>query len=561
MQYLVIGLTCVFLFLIFFIYEKIMSDKANKEKAKNINNSFGKRQKREYKLEEFQGIKNYFFRFKEDNSIDEITANDLDIDKIYMAYNYSVSAAGDDYLYYRLRTPRKDYEQLLKDEQKIEYVSSNKEVRENLLRYFLGIGRMRRISFTDFIDVIEDASFSSVIPDYLGILLLILSIVFIFFNAPLGIAALVFVMAYNIISYYKKRGEMEAYTIGCAYIMSLLANVKKLDSFKDSPLEEDTVILQSLCKELSKITKSYSFIATTYRQTGAGNPLDIFADYLKMILHIDIIRFNKLIKELKAHIDDVYKLYYLTGKLESYISIASFRKALPGYSIPNLDDSLCGIEALEVYHPLLDNPVKNSISTDKSVLITGSNASGKSTFLKSIAISVLLAETINTVCADSFKSPRYTVFSSMSLRDDITKGDSYFMAEIKSFKRIVDYVDNHRGEKVIAFTDELLRGTNTIERIAACNSILRNLSSSDTLVFSATHDIELTELLNGKYENYHFDEDFVENDVVFNYKIKEGKATSKNAIKLLTVMGFDEHVVDNAKVIADRFIQSGIWSN
>lgn len=559
MQYLVIGLTCVFLFLGFFTYEWIMNNRANKDKAHKINQNFGKRQNREYKLDEFQGIKQYFFKYGGESGIDEITANDLDIDKIFMEYNYSVSGAGDDYFYYRLRTPVESPEKLKTDEPKIQYVLENKEVRKSLIQYFLGIGRMNRVSFTDFIDVLESAEPKSVMPDVLCLILIFLSVGLIFINAPIGILALVSTFAFNIISYYKKRGEMEAYTVGCSYIMSFLSNVKKLDSYKGTPIEEDISNIQDICKKLNKMSRSYSFVSKSYRQTGAGNPLDIFADYIKMTLHIDIIKFNILLAKFKEHISDFEKLYYLTGKLESYINIASFREALTGYSIPEIDNSFIGINAKNVYHPLLENPVKNDIDTKKSVLITGSNASGKSTFLKAVAINVLLSETINTCAADMFKCPKYTIFSSMSLRDDITKGDSYFMAEIKSFKRIVDYVDKH-NEKVIAFTDELLRGTNTIERIAACNSILKNLASANTLVFSATHDIELTDLLEGQYANYHFDEDFVDDDVVFNYKIKEGKATSKNAIKLLNVMGFDDDVVNKAQNLADKFLVEGKWA-
>lgn len=560
MQYVVIGLTCVLLFVFFFLYEWIMNNKANKEKAEKINKKFGKRQTRKYKLEEFQGIKQYFYKYGLENGIDEITANDLDIDKIYMEYNYSVSGAGDDYFYYRLRSPLKNVSELKNDEDKISFVKNNKDIRGKLLQYFIGIGRMNRVSFTDFIDVLECAEKKSLLTDYICILLIIASIGLIFVNAPLGILALVITFAYNIISYYKKRGDMEAFTVGCSYIMGFLSNVKMLDSYVGTPIEEDVLHIKEKYTKLHKILKSYSFVSSSYRQTGAGNPLDIFADYVKMMFHVDIIKFYRVLGALKENIHEFEELYYLTGKLESYITIASMREALPGYAIPLIDDSYNGIEAMNVYHPLLVEPVKNSITTKNSVLITGSNASGKSTFLKAIAINVLLAETINTVAADSFACPRFTIFSSMSLRDDITKGDSYFMAEIKSFKRIVDYVEAHKGEKVIAFTDELLRGTNTIERIAACNSILKNLASDDTLVFAATHDIELTDLLDGQYTNYHFDEDFVDDDVVFNYLIKDGKATSKNAIKLLSVMGFDNSVVSESQTLADKFLKEGKWA-
>ena len=167
--------------------------------------------------------------------------------------------------------------------------------------------------------------------------------------------------------------------------------------------------------------------------------------------------------------------------------------------------------------------------------------------------------TIYTCMADSFATDDYIMFSSMSLRDDLLHKDSYFMVEIKALKRIFDYADSHPDKKVLCFVDEVLRGTNTIERIAACTQILKKLTDMNVLTFAATHDIELTSLLEDKYDNYHFDEEIRDDDVLFNYMIKPGKATSKNAIKLLSIMGFSEDIVDRAKLMADDFTANGVW--
>ena len=229
---------------------------------------------------------------------------------------------------------------------------------------------------------------------------------------------------------------------------------------------------------------------------------------------------------------------------------------MPAYCTPTISE---GISGSEIYHPLIEDPVKNSIVANRGVLITGSNASGKSTFLKTVLLNVLFAKTIYTCMADSFAADDYIIFSSMSLRDDLLHKDSYFMVEIKALKRIFDYAKDHPDKKVICFVDEVLRGTNTVERIAACTQILRKLSDMGLLTFAATHDIELTSLLDDKYDNYHFDEEIKDDDVLFNYMIKPGKATSKNAIKLLSIMGFSDDIVDRAKLMADDFTQNGVW--
>ena len=146
----------------------------------------------------------------------------------------------------------------------------------------------------------------------------------------------------------------------------------------------------------------------------------------------------------------------------------------------------------------------------------------------------------------------------MSLKDDIIGGESYYMVEIKALKRIVDAA--RRDERIICFVDEVLRGTNTVERVSASTEILRYLASNfgqKIMCFAATHDIELTYLLEEIYSNYHFEEQVIDEDVLFNYELNKGRATSRNAIQLLKVMGYDDDIILRARERADRFIKTG----
>ncbi len=192
------------------------------------------------------------------------------------------------------------------------------------------------------------------------------------------------------------------------------------------------------------------------------------------------------------------------------------------------------------------------------MLVTGSNASGKSTFLKSVAIGAILAQTLNTCPADCYKAPFYRIYSSMALTDDLDSGESYYIVEIKSLKRIVDAA-GEPGMKVLCFIDEVLRGTNTVERIAASSEILKNLADNGVMCFAATHDVELTHILEKIYSNYHFDEEVRDNNVIFSYELKKGRATSRNAIKLLGIIGYDGGIIRNSEQRANDFINTGIW--
>ena len=138
----------------------------------------------------------------------------------------------------------------------------------------------------------------------------------------------------------------------------------------------------------------------------------------------------------------------------------------------------------------------------------------------------------------------------MVVRDDLAAGDSYFIVEIKSLRRILEMVEKY---PCTCYIDEILRGTNTVERIAASASVLFYLYNQDVLCIAASHDIELTNLLAKQYDNYHFREHVTDKGIVFNYKINEGPSTTRNAIKLLSFMDFPEEVVTQAEGLAEEY--------
>ncbi|MDE5597765.1 MAG: hypothetical protein K2J04_08025, partial [Lachnospiraceae bacterium] len=108
---------------------------------------------------------------------------------------------------------------------------------------------------------------------------------------------------------------------------------------------------------------------------------------------------------------------------------------------------------------------------------------------------------------------------------------------------------------------EVLRGTNTVERIAASTQILRALAGENAICFAATHDLELTNLLADVYDNYHFEEEIAEDDIFFPYRLQKGPAVSRNAIALLKALGYEEKLVADAEAMAQTFMQTGKWGN
>lgn len=257
-----------------------------------------------------------------------------------------------------------------------------------------------------------------------------------------------------------------------------------------------------------------------------------------------VMAYNKVMCRLRNHVNEYMQIYRVIGELDAAISIGSFRKSVEYTAIPAYTDEK-KLVMEEIYHPLLSNPVANSMELKHNCVITGSNASGKSTFIKTVAVNVILAQSIHTCTARKILLPKAVMITSMAVRDDIMSGDSYFIREIKYLKRILDEISDQR--LVICVIDEILRGTNTKERIAASKAIMEYLNARNCIAIVASHDKELTELEKVGYDNYHFTEQIGEGDVAFDYKLRKGPADSQNAIHLLDIMGFPTDVVKRAR--------------
>ena len=372
---------------------------------------------------------------------------------------------------------------------------------------------------------------------------------------------LIAVFSFNIYTYYKEKGEVGNYFVCCKYLVGMVENAREIEKLNLPILKEYNSKIHRLSGELKYLTKNMYLISDG---TMNDSIMGMFLEYVKMLFHVDLIKFNSIVKATDDKIELIDQLYETMGRIEAAVAVSSFKRLLineyGAYAKPSIsrggDKNF--IEFKEIYHPMIEGAVKNSMKEEKAVLLTGSNASGKSTFLKTVAINAILAQTICVVCGEELSMSESYIYSSMALRDDLESNESYYIVEIKSFKRILDKSRNGKRQ-IMCFIDEVLRGTNTVERIAASSIILNKLSRERTVCFAATHDIELTRILQTSYKNYHFEEDVVEDDVLFNYELKTGPATTRNAIKLLKVIGYDKEIIDGAMTRAENFMRDGVW--
>lgn len=541
------------------VYVTITNNKRKQNAIINkLKNGWGKPAQRKYTGDDYECISHYFKRNANENSIDDITWNDLGMDEVFKCINNTNSSVGQEYLYKMLREPVADAEKLHELDRLADEFTANEKERITIQKIFMNMGKSRKIAVTDYIGYIMDIEQGSNIVHYLAWAFLIASILVTILVTPvLGIWLIIASVAFSIITYYKYKAKIENY-FKCINV------IVKMASASEDICESNISFLEPECNRLKEILKSFSKVTKGSWMIESGNVDgsigEVVLDYLRMITHMDIVKFNKMTKLITAKSEDAYNLVDTLGFIETSIAVASFRESLPFYCKPEFEENTNNLSVKEVYHPLIDNPVCNSITTKGNVLLTGSNASGKSTFLKTIAINSILAQTIGTSLSKEYIAPVYRIYSSMALRDDLANSDSYYIVEIKSLKRILDAVDK-TGRPVLCFIDEVLRGTNTVERIAASSEILKNLNTGRALCFAATHDIELTTILKDCYSNYHFQEEVTEDEVKFDYKLYAGPATTRNAIKLLNVIGYDKNIIKGAEQRAMHFLTDGNWKS
>ncbi len=562
MEYIVLVVALVLFYLFVVLQGKYSERKLKKYFISRLKKEYETLNKAEYSNERMTAASGMFeWHAGECFSIDDITWNDIDGDRLYRNINHCYSSAGDEYLYYRLRTPvlNEDASESRKNEEIYRYLQENEEERIKFQLLFAELGRTGKFSLYCYLEYLCELPGKRAIVFILPWLAILLSVALLFVNVYVGIGAVVAVISYQNLTYMKKKKEIEPYLVSFQYILRMLEASEKVAKNVPDIWETEGNELKKLRKNLKEISNgNIWFVSTDYSANAATDIVSSVLMLIKMITHVDLFIFYRMLGQVSAHTKEIDEINRILGKMETDITISAFRNALPYFAVPSFDGE--GMQIEEAIHPLIEDAVANSFAIEKGMLLTGSNASGKSTFLKTVLICALLAQTIQTVPARGYKAERYRIFSSMSLRDNLESGESYYMAEIRSIKRILEAVKED-GVKVLCFVDEVLRGTNTVERIAAASEIMRSFSGENMLCFAATHDVELTRLLADVYENYHFEEQIENNDILFPYKLLKGPANTRNAIKLLSMMGYPDELINNAEWMAGCFLQEGEWRN
>jgi DNA mismatch repair ATPase MutS len=305
---------------------------------------------------------------------------------------------------------------------------------------------------------------------------------------------------------------------------------------------------------LSEIANKALFFKWETRLTGEiGQFVDILLDLIKASFLLEPILMFKIIKELDRKRIEIQHVFRTVAEVDVALSIDSFRDGLAYYTKPNISERKKSFSSEDIYHPLILNPVTNSlnISHGQSVLLSGSNMSGKTTFIRTIGINAILAQTINTACAKKFTIPKIKIHSAIRITDNLLDESSYYYEEVKAIKKLIN--ESESEDQNLFLLDELFKGTNTVERISSGKAVLSYLNQNDNIVLAATHDLELTEFLRDSYKYLHFTETIENDKFSFDYKLKEGVLINTNAIRILEINDFPKQLTEEAKAIAKQF--------
>lgn len=541
-------LTLIFVLL----YQKKKREKIIKLQKEVVKNQWGKGPKVKASFEYRDFLHKFLLKDeKTDFIIDDITWQDLNMDAVFNKMDHTMSLPGMQYLYYILRRPYFKEDVLKKRKNKINLLQENKDISQKIQFPLFLLGKDEGEGIFEYFEEGVKVDTSPLNLYKLLSYLPILPLTLLFYDIKIGIGSFIFITMLNAMIYnsnkYKIAEEIDTFKL----LGNLIICGERISKINMDNLELDKEELESLLKKVNKIKNNISKINFSEK---SRSEVQILLDYFNMIALREPRIFYQTAKELNEHREDLLKMYTLIGEIDAYISVASYISGLNYYTEPSLkmENDKFHLKGEGLYHTLLEEPVPYTFELNNiGALITGSNASGKSTFLRTIGINAIFAQTLYIALAKDYSSSYFRLFTSIGTTDSIIEGDSYFMAEAKALKRIIDSLNSNKP--MLCILDEVFRGTNTAERISAATVSLNYMSNKNTCVIAATHDLELTTLVNDKYDNYHFKETIKDKDMIFDYILREGPCNSRNAIAILEYLDYPKEIYEKAMVLAEKY--------
>lgn len=491
-------------------------------------------------------------------SLDDRTWADLNLDDVFIAIDRTDSTLGQHALYHRLRTaPAADALEAF--EALVMTMGERAPLRE---RAQLALARLQDPHGYDLWwlarpDAVEAPTWYAVFPALAATTLILLALL------PLHVhvlPALAVSAAINVVVHFATFQRVGEAAAAFRQLAPIIATGQALQFLRGEDIDP---LVRSLDDDLPGLAR-----LKTISRWVSGDPLmlsvspnmaavmvsdlvNTLYEYLNFVLPLDAVGLYFGAGDLARRGAALLRVVAAIGDIDAAISVASLRAGRTDWTRPRFVPAGAAAVLTDARHPLVADAVPNSITLEpgSGVLVTGSNMSGKSTFLRTVGVSAVLAQTIHTCLATEYTAPVFHVRSCIGRADDLMTGRSYYIVEVEA---LLSLVAASEGDAPYLFLlDELFRGTNAVERIAAGEAVLVELvrgtaGSKPHVVVAATHDSELVDLLDGTYGAWHFGDALSEDGLVFDHRLQPGRATSRNAIALLRLHGAPAPLIERA---------------
>ncbi|RAV28510.1 MutS-related protein [Sinomicrobium soli] len=480
--------------------------------------------------------------------ISDSTWDDLDMDEVFRYIDRTCSKIGQQYLYRQLRTVT-SISSLKRFGNFSRMFGSDEALRVDSQQELCQLSSYKSYYLEELFRPEPTEKSGKIWIVYLLSTLAILSVILSFYY-PIVSLTLIPVFVCNMVFHYRNKNVIQYYLNGVGQLSVSYRVANKLITFsKIRSYHKDFGFMSNIKPVLSKAR----FIEWEKKLDNEYAALFwLMTELLKITFNIEFILFYHFQASLEKEKANIRKLFSFIGEVDSAISCASLYHGHHKICEPVFSgDKSIVVEGL--YHPLIENCITNDLALkNRSLLLTGSNMSGKTTFIRSFSINAILSQTINVCFADRYIAPFLKIYSSIRISDNLMKNTSYYLQEVLTIKNLIETSEDETP--CLFVLDELFKGTNTVERIAAGKAILSYLNKANHIVMVSTHDLELTELLeNENFELYHFAESIENNSLIFDHKLRPGRLRTRNAIKILELYDYPIEIIKESEVCAKNW--------
>lgn len=550
LAYIILAL--VALYLLVYLYKKNFAVQTQREELKR---DWGSAKNSRYI--DIDLIENYFLNTITESSeklqlISDKIADDLYINDLFKLIDRTISRVGQQFLYARLRTIDKEQTDLIFLDKFADLITDDEKLRLDTQATLQILEKNDSYYFQDLIYAkkIEAPTFMPIV--YILSVLNVLSLIAAIFH-PGFLLVFFGIFIINSGIHYWNKNKVSVHTSSLGEFLKAFDTAKKLDA--DGKINAQFPEVTNLIKELTPLKRK--MLGVKLDNMAEADTVMIgymLFELLKIAFNVEIILFYSIIDSLRSQKDLLKRLFKFIGTVDTAISIASLRHSWDGeYCKPVFNQENC-IHISGVKHPLVVNCVPNDLDLQyKNLLLTGSNMSGKTTFIRSVGVNLILGQTLFTCMAKEFSMPYSKIFSSITISDSLLEEKSYYFEEMRIIKNFIE--ESVSEEPCFFILDEIFKGTNTIERVSAGKAILSYLAKGNNQVFVSTHDTELNELLKTQYEHYHFSETIAEAELIFDHTIKKGPLKTRNAIRILEINNYPAAVIADANATVDLLMK------